>query len=236
VGDLPKPSDDAAWTEVERSFFAAAPPEEAQPLGEASSGEDLSAPRPRRPRRAIIASLRPAVVSAQRGAALVLSAAGGLAQRTWRRTALIVGAAVAHAWHAARAGAANVVAALSNRPVDRHRLAFAVAALIMAAGLSAGVVPFRKGALPKGATLAEASPGAVSPSQAAPRPDERSSVDVQASRVDVSSRRPHPHRRAVPPSSSSRRPQLSAFMDRETFWARENRSAPVRSSRPFFSR
>ena len=250
---------------MERSFFAAAPPEEPQPLGEATRVDDPPAPAPQRPRPEIFAWLRPSIAGAGRAATLALGAAVGLAQRAWRGTtfafraagrltqragrsvALIVGAAGVKARHAARAGAAGLVAALSSWRVDRRRLVLAVAGVIMAAGLTAGNVVLWKRALTNGATarserpvsgptVAEAAPIDAPASEAAPRPNAQSSANVRASRADASNRRPHAHRKHVPASSSSQRPVMTAFMDRETYWAREPRSAPVRSSKSFFSR
>jgi hypothetical protein len=237
MGDLPKPSDDATWTEVERSFFAAAPPDDPEPLGEAPRFDDLAAPRGQRPRRALVARLRPAVAGAWRRATLVLGAAGGHVRLTWPRTALIIGAAAARARDTARAGAAGLVAALSVRRLDRRRVgfafafasAFALMGAIVTAGLSAGVVAFRKG------TLTEGAPAATERPVSGPTIVD-SAADVQAPRAGVSNRRRHAHRRPVPASSSSQRPLMTAFVDRETYWTREARSAPVRSSRPFFSR
>ena len=227
-----KPSDDETFTEVERSFFAAAPPEEPQPLGDAPGIDDLPAAPPHRPRRAIIAWLRPSVVEGRRRATLVLAVG--------RR--------------AARAGAAGLVAALSIGRVARRRAVFALAGAILAAGLTAGGVAFRKGAVTKGATaetrgavrgptiaeaapvVGEAAPAAIAPAHAAPRPKVVSSADVKAPRADVSNRRPPAHRRSVHAASPAPRPPETAFMDRETYWAREARSAPGRSSGPFFTR
>src|SRR5579871_897887 len=106
MGDLPKGPEDATWTEVERSFFAAAPPEEAEPPAEALRPGEPPVSRPARPRRAVAAWLRPAMATVRRRATLVGVAAGGRAVRIWRKTALILGAAGARARGAARAGAA----------------------------------------------------------------------------------------------------------------------------------
>ena len=242
-----KPSDDETWTEVERSFFAAAPPEEPQPLGDAPCFDDLPAPPPQRPRRELIAWLRPSVARAWRRALLVPRTGGRRVQRAWRTTALVAGAAGVSAQRAARTGVARLVAALSLRRVGRRRVVFALMGAIVAAGLTAGGVAFRKSGLTNGATaerdrhvsgpaIAEAAPAASSASRAAPRPNVRSSADVQAPRADVANRGPHAHRKHVSASSSAHRPMVTAFVDRETYWAREPGSAPVGSSRPLFSR
>jgi hypothetical protein len=152
------------------------------------------------------------------------AAARGQVERAWRSTALFVRAAGVNAWAAARAGAARLVAALSRFRVDRRRVAFASAGAIMAAGLTAGSVALRQGVVTSGATPARPAPVAVA--SAAPRANARSSAaDAQAPRADASKRRQHAHRK---PSSSG---------DRGTHWARAPQSsAPLRPSRPFFSR
>jgi hypothetical protein len=247
VGDLSESSDDPTWTEVERNFFAAAPPEEPEPLAGAPCFDALPRPPARRPRRVIIAGLRPSLVGAWRRTTLALGAACGHVQRAWRRTAAIVGSAGVSARRTAGKGAAGLVAAFSIRAVDRRRVAFAVMGTIIAAGLTAGVVAFRKGATIQdataesggpvtGPTVAETAPVAISASQAAPRPKLRSPAHVQAPRADVSNRRPHVPRRTVPASSSAQPPPVTAFMDRETYWARGAELAPDRSSGPFFRR
>ena len=259
MGDFPKASDDPAWTEVERSFFAAAPPEEPQPLGEEPCFDDVPVPPPQRPRREIIAWLRPSVAGAWRRATVVLGAAGGLAERSWRRTARTCGAAVA-ALSSLRVDrhenpqrvpipSRDVArrAELADSTRDRRRVVFALAGAVMAAGLTAGGIAFRNGAFTKGATaarepsvrgptVAEAAPAAISAAQLAPQPNVRSSAGVQAPRADVAKQRSHAHRRPVPASSPAHRPVVTAFVDRETYWAREAQSGPVRSTGPLFSR
>jgi len=238
MGDLPKPSDDPAWTEVERSFFAAAPPEEPAPLEEAPCFEDLPAPPRQRARREIIAWLRPSLAAAWRRTTLAFGAAGGHVQRVCCRTALFVRAAGVSARRGARAVAAGLVAALSIWSVDRRRVVFALAGAIMVAGLAAGGVAFRKGALTNGATAPNiaAAPVAISASEVALRSNVRSSADVRAPRSDVSNRRSHARRRSVAASSSAQRPVVTANVDRETYWAHETQSAPIRAPRSLFSR
>jgi len=222
MGDLPKPSDDATWTEVERSFFAAAPPEDLKTLIEAPRFDDQPAPAPEQPRRRIIAWLRPSMNAARRRVTLVCAATGGLAQRTWRGTRLALGAAGAP---------------------DRRRLVLALVGAIAVAGVSG----FRGGAPTKeatgeregpagGPTVAEAGPVAPSASEAGPRPNVGSPGGVRSARADATNRAPRAHRRSVAASPPAQRPVVTAFMDRQTFWAREGRSAPGRSGRPFFSR
>jgi hypothetical protein len=247
MGDLPKPPDDATWSDVERTFFDAAPPEEFQPVGQAPRLDDPPAPLHERPRTQIIASLRASVAGAGRAAATVVGAAGGLAQRGRRRAVLIVVAAGGRVQRAARASAEGLVAPLSVWRVDRRRVAAVlVGVVLIAAGLSGGVFTSQRSAPPQSATgeqaipasgpaVAEAAPVAIPAAEAAPAPSVRPSADVRASRADVSNRPPHAGRRSVP-ASSTQRPMVTAFMDRETYWAHETRSAPARSSRSFFSR
>jgi hypothetical protein len=250
VGDLPKPSESGTWTDVEQSFFAAAPPEEPQPPAEPPRFDDLPAPPPRRPRRAILARLRPSVAAAGRRATLAIGAAGGHMQRAWRETALVVRAAGVNAWHAAGAGAAGLIHALSLGPVARRRVGLTLAGASLAAGIAAGGIAVRKGVLARAAEIAEKEPAvsgptvaavapvAISASPAVPRPTVRSSADVRAPRADVAKRPPRAPRRPVVASSSTQRPQVTAtaFEDRETYWARGARPAPDRASRPLFSR
>jgi hypothetical protein len=195
MGDLPKPSDDATWTDLEQSFFAAAPPDEPETLGESARVEDVPARPPQRTRRENLLWLRPRAAAAGRRATLVLTAAGGLAQRVGRRTILSLGR------------------------LDRRNVVVVVATVVV--GFTAGRVVFRKGAPAKAPSpaIAAAAPVAASGSRA---------------RADVSDRRPHAHRK--PAASSAQRPVVTAYRDRESYWARGSRSAPGRSGRPFFSR
>jgi hypothetical protein len=251
MGDLPKPPDDATWSDVEQTFFDAAPPEEFQPVGQVPRLDDPPAPAPERPRTQIIALLRSSVAGARRAAALAVGAAGGLVQRGWRGGALVVVAAGTRVRDAARAGAEGLVAAvLSIWCVDRRRLAYATAGVLIAAGLSVGFVTSRGAAPTNGAiaervapatgpTIAEAAPAGVSPSELNPPTSAPPSADARAPRAGVTSRRSHAHRRSVsaaPSAPSAQRPMVTAFMDRETYWAHETRSAPARSSRSYFSR
>jgi len=263
MGDLPKAPDDATWSDVERTFFDAAPPEEPQPVGQAPRLDDLPAPRAEPPWSPIMGWLRPSAAGARRAAALVVQgawqgtklagrAAGGLIQRVGRGTALVVVAGGVRVRDTARAGAAGLVTAvLSIWCVDRRRLAYAMVGVLVGAGLSTGVVASRRAAPTNGATaereapatgpiVAEAAPVANSPSSADPAANVGPPADVGASRADVTNRRRPAYRRSVPASSSTRRPMVTAFMDRQTYWAHEGRSegrsAPARSSRSFFSR
>jgi hypothetical protein len=269
MGDLPKPPDDATWSDVERTFFDAAPPEEPQPIGEATR-VDAAPPPHAEPRRSqIIGRVRPALAGAWRASALAAGAAGGrarrawngasqatkvacraaggLVQRSWRATAVFVAAAGVRVRQTARTSAEGLLAAvLSIWCVDRRRVAFAMAGVLIAAGLSAGVVASRR-AVPAqgvtaertapatGSTVAEAAPVAASPFEPTPPASARSSADVPQSRAAGSNRRAPAHRRSVPASPSTQRPVVTASMDRETYWAHE-RSAPVRSSGSYFSR
>ena len=250
MGDLPKAPDDATWSDVERTFFDAAPPEEFQPVG--------PAPPPERPRTQIIASLRSSTAGARRAAVFVVGVAGGLAARTWygaklacrsagrlvqrggRGIALTIVATGVRVRHTARVSSEHLVAALlSIWCVDRRRLGFAMVGTIVAAGLSAGVVASRRTAPPNGAIAEREAPAtgpAIAEAEPNPPPNVRPSADVQAPRADVPNRRSHAHRRSVSAAPPTQRPMVTAFMDRETYWAHETRSAPARSGRSFFSR
>ena len=162
----------------------------------------------------------------------IIARAGGHVQRAWRGAALFVRAA-----------------GVSIRRVDRRGVALALAGAIVAAGLTAGGVAFRKGAPTQGATaereapsgdttIVEAAPDVAPASHArvAHRPNVGTSADVPTPRAVASNRHPHDRRRAVPASAAAQRPLVTASMDRETYWASEHRSAAARSSRPLFSR
>jgi hypothetical protein len=221
MGDLPKPSDDASWTEVERSFFAGGPPEEPQPVGETPRLDDLfPVLRPQPPARQRFAWLRSSVVAG------------------WQRTTLAFGAANAYAWRKVQAGAAALVAAFSVGSINRRRVAFATVSSIVVTGLFAGIVASRNGAPAKVVATNVEAPE-IRPAVAQPTPPVAISApraDVRAPRADAATRPLRAHRKPASASSSAKRPLVTAFMDRETYWAREGRSAPVRSSRPFFSR
>ena len=141
-----KPTDDETWSEVEQSFFAAAPPEEPEPSGASLSSDDLPALPPQRPRREIIAWLRLSVAGAGRRATLVLGAAGGLAQRAWHGGVRIFRAADGHVQRAWRRAALVVNAASA----DRRYVGLALAGVLAAAGLTARGVASRKGELSAG--------------------------------------------------------------------------------------
>lgn len=241
MGDQAKPNDDATWTEVERSFFAAAPPEELKTIVEAPHFDDLAGSGPEQPRREI-AWLRRTVTAASRGVTVVVGAAGGLARRVCRRTVLVVGAACARTWQGARTGAAGVVAAFSSWRVDRRRLVVALVGAIALAAFGGfrsgapaqGVTAQRPGSV-EGPRVAEVGPVAPSASASGSQPSVASSAGVEAPGADHSNR-PRGHRRAVAAAASAQRPVVTAYMDRQTYWSREGRSVPGHSSRPFFSR
>jgi hypothetical protein len=75
-----KESDAAAWSNLEQEFFAAAPPDEAQPPLEAPSFEDLVADEPRR---------RETPVGLQRALAEVSRLVTAISTRVDRRTITI---------------------------------------------------------------------------------------------------------------------------------------------------
>jgi hypothetical protein len=212
MGDPPNLPDDASWTELERTFFASDSPEEPppQPLDEARRLDD------RLP--------------------------------TGLRTTLVLAAVGAHARRMIQAGAAGLVAALSIVSANRRCLAFGLGSSIVLMGLFAGIVASRNGGSTKVATaktdvpesrlaVAQATPPVPVPaSGAAVQPYVPSTANVSAPRADASKRPPRAHRKPAPASSSAKPPLMTAFMDRETYWARQGQSAPARPSRPLFSR
>jgi hypothetical protein len=258
MGDLPKPPDDAAWTEVERTFFAGAPPEASEPAGEPPRLADVfPVLAPKRPRRAVLARLRPLAASAWRGAtAGWRGASAGWRGTTaaWRGTARALGTASARGWRQARAGAASLIAALSILRIDRRRVGFAFLGVVT--GLSVGIVAFRTAASAKVATAQMEAPASAAPAAqatplaavaqatpvggsafgAAPQPRVRPSWEHRARRADDSNRRTHLQRKPAPASSLPKRSLMAASEDRETYWARAGKSAPAPASGSFFSR
>jgi hypothetical protein len=229
MGDLPKPSDDGVWTEVERSFFASAPPDPPEPHREPPRLDEVfpTLPPPR-PRRELLAHVRPFVAG------------------TWRRTKLVLGVASAQLGRTARAGVAAFAALWALR-IDRRRAVYVFAGAVVVAGLSAGIVAFRNRALTTVATapreapanapeVAEAAPVTASNSRADSPPVTRSAPEVRSRHAGASNRLPRVHRKPAPAAAPAVRPVMAAYTDRETYWAHERQSAPVRGSRPFFSR
>lgn len=217
---------------MEQGFFAAAPPEEAQTLVQPPSFDDLVADPLPHPRREIIVRLRRQLAAARRRATRAAAVAAGYGLRAWRRTALILHAAGAKVRNAARVAASRVVAARSTWHVDRGRVRFAVVgAAVVVVAFTAGRVAFRKRPLTTGPSPTTAV--AAAPAQS--RSNARPSADVQAPRAVAPNRRRHAHRKSVA-ASSPQRPVVTAFADRDRYWAREPRSAPARSTRPIFSR
>jgi hypothetical protein len=170
-----------------------------------------------------------------------------------RRAAVGAGAVGAQARRAVRAGAAGLAAGLSIWRLERRRIVPVLMAAIVAGWVSTGNVTHRndppangvtgRKAPGRGPVVAEAAPAPVSAPEAAAPPtrNQPSSADVRAPDGDVSNRRPHAHRRAFPAAAPAQRPLVTAYMDRQTYWAQEAGStkapsAPARSSRPFFSR
>jgi hypothetical protein len=231
MGDLPKPSDDASWTELERSFFASGPPEDPQPLGEAPRLDDL------------FPTLPPQPPARERFAWLRSSVAAG-----WRRTTLVFAAARAHARRKIQAGAAGLVAVLSIGSINGRRVAIAAAGSMVAAGLFAAIVASRNGVPTSVATAKTEAPAgrpavtqATAPvptlaSGAPAQPDVPSTADVRSPRADASHRPPPARRKPARSSSPATSPLMTASIDRETYWAREGQTARVRQSTPLFSR
>jgi hypothetical protein len=230
VGDFPKPPDDTVWTEVERSFFAGAPPEPPGPPGEPPRLDDVfpTLPPPR-PRREIIAPLKRSVAAA------------------WRRTTLVLGSAGGHALRRARAGAGALVAALSISPINRRRAGSVLVGAIAGAGLSIGIfaslsdaptnaVAPQREAAESVPVVAQAVPVGAPASRAAPRAGVRSAAEGRARRAEAPNRRLLIHRRPAPAAPTVHHPVMTAFEDRETYWARARQSAPAPASRPIFSR
>jgi len=249
MGDLPKPSDDdAVWTELERSFFAGAPPEATEPPGEPPRLDEVCPTLPpQRPWREIFVRVRTAMAAAWRRTTLVVDTASAYTMRNVRAGAAGLIAASAQALRKTRASAAGLIAALSIGRIDRRLVVFTMVGTILVAGLSSGVIASRDGALAKAAraqpegpvstpTVAQTERVAVSTSRAAPQPKVRSSAEVRSGRAEASNRRLRVHRKPAPAASSAKRPLLTAFEDRETYWARAGQSAPLPASRPLFSR
>jgi hypothetical protein len=187
MGDVPKRPDDAPWTEVERTFFASAPPEEPQPPGETPRLDDVFPTLPRKhPARERFAWLWSSLVAGSRRTTLVLAALNG------------------------------------------RRLAFAAVGSIVVMGVFAGIAASRNGAPTKVAAARTEAP--------ASRPAVAQATPAVTPRADVAKRPPRAHRKPARTSSPAKRPLMTAFMDRETYWAREGHSAPVHRSKPLFSR
>jgi hypothetical protein len=217
MGDSPKRPDNASWTELEQSFFASGSPDEPEPLGEALRVDDLLPTPAQPPARESFTWLRSSMVA------------------VWRRANVF--------------GAANaLVAALSIRSIDRRRLAFASVRTILMMGIFAAIVASRTGVSTKVTTAKteapasrpaaiQAAPAAlISASGVAVQQNVRSTANVRPPGADASNRAPRAHRKPAPAPSSAKRPLITVFVDRETYWARQGQSAPARSGRPLFSR
>jgi hypothetical protein len=262
MGDLPKPSDDAAFTEVERTFFAGAPPEMSEPAGEPPRLDEVFPVLARkRPRRVLFARLRSAVVAAGRGTTRVVRLGPAVAAAAWSGTTRVLSAAGARARNQARASAAALVAMLSVWRIDLRRVAFASVGVV--AGLSVGIIAAHTyvsmrvattqteapllgppvalaapvapvAAATPTAPVAQAAPVAVSSTRAAPQ----SRVLRKPAPAFASMKHPTPHAATRPTQHPTQRPLMAAaFEDRESYWARQGRSAaPVPASRSVFSR
>jgi hypothetical protein len=157
VAPDPRPSNDSVWNELERGFFAAAPPDVAEPPAEPMRFDDLDPIAPVPPLwRARLSRAWAATSGARR----------------MLRTVTPVLATVARISH--RLGeeqAARLSDVLRNISRDRRLAAVAAATLFVVTSVSAGVVASWGGARkPSGGAVAEVAAGArPMVSEAAPR-------------------------------------------------------------------
>jgi len=159
--DLDRP-DEAPFDELERGFFAAAPPDVAEPPPEPMRFDDLDPIAPPLPEpRPLVRRARDVTSSARGALRNVRSRAGAAAQRTlpavaratrwsaaasaaaWRISARAVTAAARVGAREARARTARLIEMARNTPRERRLLAAGIAALVFVTGLSAVVVASR---------------------------------------------------------------------------------------------
>jgi hypothetical protein len=134
VASDPHPSNEGAWNELERGFFATAPPDVAEPAPEPMRFDDLEpiAPPPREWRARM---------------ARAWAATGG-ARGVLRSVTPVLTTAARVTVRGARAQATRLPVTLRNISRDRRLVAVAAAALLVVTGISAGVVASRGGARP----------------------------------------------------------------------------------------
>jgi len=148
--DLDRP-DEAPFDELERGFFAAAPPDVAEPPPEPMRFDDLDPIAPPRPEPRPLVRRARDVTSSARGAlrstlpavarATCWSAAASAA--AWRISARAATAAARVGAREARARTARLIEMARNTPRERRLLAAGIAALVFVTGLSAVVVASR---------------------------------------------------------------------------------------------
>ena len=166
-------SDEVPFSELERDFFEAAPPDVAQPPPEPMRFDDLDPVAPAQPeRRAILVRARKVTAKARTA---LQSAAGAARDRgvpvfsrvrqrstalwaaTWRAST----SAAKVAAREGRAQVARVFAMIRNSPREHRLIAAGVAALIVVTGVSAGVVASRGAGAGAGHAAAPAIPPVV---------------------------------------------------------------------------
>jgi len=202
VGDLSQRTEAGDFDEIERSFFASAPPEIAVPPPAPASFEDLEPVRPARvrPRRA-----RPA----RRPVGALAARLGPGTRRAWLWAEERARDAVVHlvpATRVARARLARGLGAIAARvgkdlpeSPDGKTIAAAFAALVVVFGLSARVLGSRSNPrLPTTAELAQEAPlvvvAPVAPEAGAPEP----SVTFLAPTVTLQRKHAHAGKRHAP--------------------------------------
>jgi hypothetical protein len=177
--DLDRP-DDAPFDELERGFFAAAPPDVAEPAPEPMRFDDLDPIAPARPEpRAFVRRARN-VTSSARGA--LRSFAGAATRRSlpvltratrWsaaagRTTARAVTAAARVGARQARTQILRLIEMARNTPRERRLIAAGLAALLLVTGVSAVVVASRGNGRPTPAAVQPIASGAAGACEAPP--------------------------------------------------------------------
>ncbi len=126
-----------SWSELEQGFFAAAPPDVAEPPPEAPRFDDLDPIGPAPP------DWRVRLRRTARTGWTAVSAAPGALRPLVRTVARRSEPMIARARQASIRVSARLVTTLRSRARDRRMVAAAVAALILVMGVSAGVVASR---------------------------------------------------------------------------------------------
>lgn len=260
MGDSTKPSDDEAWTELERSFFAAAPPDVPDPAAPRAAGDDLvsgvreplpsgehlawvrrrwaAGSRKAASARHSLAAARGAVVDAARRVLLAISSS---CRRTltntsnaWRRTKVGLTVAGAEAWGSARAGTTRVISRLATRLPARWGVAVSLASVVLVA-TAFGFIGYRSARIdpPAASVVARTTPEAP----VAPAVTFQPHVAASRSQRDGGSKpKAHNHRKVASKHSSQPHPVVTAFTERTTKTTSRRQPAPVPAGRPFFSR
>jgi hypothetical protein len=151
VADSLKPSGDAGWDDLDRAFFASAPPDVPELPPEPERFDDLFPGAPIEKKRDMPVALRRASAAAATARASVrrairgvtgrarpaIAAAGRLTGAAWRTSSRALAAAGQGALRTARPAAARVGAALRGRRINGQAIAIAFASVILMTGLSA---------------------------------------------------------------------------------------------------